>query len=353
MKIHLPIPNDRETGYKFIDKIPGGFHLGEDLNAGKTANADYGLPVIAPFDGVIEYVQPKGSGWGVIVAYNAEIERWWRLGHLKDFVVKKGDIVKGGQIVGHCGKTGTPSPHCHFEVWKKKLSSWTAYPKNWTKQKIFEYFEAPFDFMNDRNARHEAEQKKNLKNIMQTKIQQTKWIPGLMWQNDQNCYCFALKHLMQYKMLLEKNLSADFDATKMYKDVVIFNKNRPVTNFDVLCKFAKEVGIYDKKTKQNVKIKDYNNVLKSKAFDYVAKTGPLLVGFDKETGEPIKQRLDKDKILTRRTGGFHAVVGLQCSGDVGQYMLFADSDKGNSGDGYWWFPRIFSNKILQVYDVIL
>ena len=43
-----------------------------------------------------------------------------RYGHNRQVLVKRGDKVKRGQIIGLMGTTGNATgPHCHYEVWHK------------------------------------------------------------------------------------------------------------------------------------------------------------------------------------------------------------------------------------------
>ncbi len=90
----------------------------------------YNKPVIAPEDGVIEAVfegiddnvigqANLKDNWGntIIIKHNSEV--YSKLCHLKKgtLKVKKGDEVKYGQIIAHCGNSGrSPYPHLHFQL---------------------------------------------------------------------------------------------------------------------------------------------------------------------------------------------------------------------------------------------
>jgi murein DD-endopeptidase MepM/ murein hydrolase activator NlpD len=87
------------------------YHTG--LDYGVCAN----LNIYAAAPGVVVFTGPltvRGNatiinhGWGVYTAYY----------HQKQFLVKVGDVVKGGQQIGVIGATGRVNgPHLHFEIW--------------------------------------------------------------------------------------------------------------------------------------------------------------------------------------------------------------------------------------------
>jgi hypothetical protein len=94
---------------------PGHTHQGQDLPAAE------GTPIVAPRGGVIEAVQYQAGGAGNYVVLDGEGEtRDYVFMHLKtgSTVVKQGQRVRTGQLIGQVGATGDASgPHLHFEVW--------------------------------------------------------------------------------------------------------------------------------------------------------------------------------------------------------------------------------------------
>lgn len=89
-----------------------------------------GTPIVAARDGIVVRVKQDGNkgGWNkkyrpygnVIVIQHADSSRagYWHL-RFNGVVVKVGDTVKQGQLIGYSGKTGyTLFPHLHFIVWK-------------------------------------------------------------------------------------------------------------------------------------------------------------------------------------------------------------------------------------------
>lgn len=98
-------------GYR-IDPFTGkrAFHEGIDISARR------GTPVVAPADGIVSMAgKTKGYGNFVVINHQNNIET--RYGHLRDIFVKKGQIVKRGDVIGTVGNTGrSTGPHLHFEV---------------------------------------------------------------------------------------------------------------------------------------------------------------------------------------------------------------------------------------------
>jgi murein DD-endopeptidase MepM/ murein hydrolase activator NlpD len=86
------------------------FHNGLDIAAKE------GTSIIAPADGVVTFSAHKwlignmikiDHGYGVTTQY----------GHIKEFVAKKGDHVKRGQVIAKMGNTGrSTGPHVHYIV---------------------------------------------------------------------------------------------------------------------------------------------------------------------------------------------------------------------------------------------
>jgi murein DD-endopeptidase MepM/ murein hydrolase activator NlpD len=88
------------------------YHTGLDICGGM------GDPIYTSADGIVVFAGPltvRGNatminhGWGVYTAYM----------HQSEILVKVGDIVKAGQLIGQVGRTGLriTGPHLHWEVW--------------------------------------------------------------------------------------------------------------------------------------------------------------------------------------------------------------------------------------------
>ena len=96
------------------DPITGrrAWHNGVDF-AGKD-----GADVVTVAAGVVVYASSR-NGYGKMVEINHGRGFSTRYGHHKALLVKVGDIVKKGQVIGLMGSSGrSTGPHVHFEVFK-------------------------------------------------------------------------------------------------------------------------------------------------------------------------------------------------------------------------------------------
>ena len=155
----VPMKDDRKTGYGFTQRTAEGYlHPAEDINSGKTGDADYGMPVYPMAAGEVVFAENAGGAWGnIIVVHHPELEAlvghpvWSRCAHFSKINVKVGAQVKMGIPMALCGKSGTPSPHTHWEVIIKKLPTWKKYThdngKPWDLKKVKEHFDAPYEFI--------------------------------------------------------------------------------------------------------------------------------------------------------------------------------------------------------------
>ncbi len=85
-------------------------HTGVDLTAPR------GTPVHAAGDGIVVRADWAG-GYGNCVRINHGYGYLTLYGHMKKFIVKPGQKVKRGDIIGYVGSTGlSTSPHLHYEV---------------------------------------------------------------------------------------------------------------------------------------------------------------------------------------------------------------------------------------------
>lgn len=158
MIAQIPFEDTRKTGYQYGQKIKSPantYHPGTDANQGNTANADEGRPVKVMAAGKVVFAKNAGAGWGnLVVIEHPDLSKIWptgyiasRYAHLKRMDFKVGDLVDMTDFVGLCGKTGTGSPHSHYEVIQKKLPSFTHYPNRKGLDYVKEYWVNPYEFI--------------------------------------------------------------------------------------------------------------------------------------------------------------------------------------------------------------
>ncbi|MEO0213933.1 MAG: peptidoglycan DD-metalloendopeptidase family protein [candidate division WOR-3 bacterium] len=96
------------------DPFTGGieFHKGIDISA------PTGTPIVATADGVVEYAGWNSEGYGNQVVIDHENGIKTRYAHMFKVLVKEGQRVKRGQVIGLVGSTGkSVAPHVHYEVY--------------------------------------------------------------------------------------------------------------------------------------------------------------------------------------------------------------------------------------------
>ncbi len=101
------------SGYGYRkDPIDGAkrFHQGQDITV-KT-----GTPIYAPADGVVKRAYYVG-GFGNHIKLNHEHGYTTVFAHLSKIMVKHGQKVKRGDVIGLTGNTGrSTAPHLHYEI---------------------------------------------------------------------------------------------------------------------------------------------------------------------------------------------------------------------------------------------
>jgi murein DD-endopeptidase MepM/ murein hydrolase activator NlpD len=106
----IPHPGQITSRYKYRWKRA---HKGIDIGL-HTGDAIY-----AAFDGIVRAALPANltGGYGnvLVIRHPNGLETYY--GHLTRFIVKSGDIVKAGELIGYGGSTGrSTGPHLHFET---------------------------------------------------------------------------------------------------------------------------------------------------------------------------------------------------------------------------------------------
>ncbi|MCL4405981.1 MAG: peptidoglycan DD-metalloendopeptidase family protein [Patescibacteria group bacterium] len=96
------------------------FHNGLDfdLNIGDPLFAAEDGKVVATGD-LDRYCPRQSYGRFVVITHNNNLTTLY--GHMSRIIVKSGDIVKRGQLIGYAGNTGySTGPHLHFTVYASK-----------------------------------------------------------------------------------------------------------------------------------------------------------------------------------------------------------------------------------------
>ena len=82
---------------------------------------DFGMPagsrVVAVGPGTVRFAGWSPAGWGNTITIDHGAGRCSRYGHLDRVLVKAGDVVSTGALVGRSGSTGNSTgPHLHFQI---------------------------------------------------------------------------------------------------------------------------------------------------------------------------------------------------------------------------------------------
>jgi len=106
------IPNSRSKITSRIGRRWNSLHTGIDIGLPKNSI------VLASADGIVEVAEKSGDYGLTIRIYHPEMNHFHTVyGHNNTILVKEGDIVRKGQIIGYSGNTGkSTGPHVHFEV---------------------------------------------------------------------------------------------------------------------------------------------------------------------------------------------------------------------------------------------
>lgn len=124
-ELHLAsLPAIQPVSKKELKRLSSGFgyrldpilkvrrpHYGVDFSLEK------GSPVYATGDGVVSLVRSSFSGYGKQIEVDHGFGYTTKYAHLSEFVVKKGQKVKRGELIAYSGNTGkSTAPHLHYEV---------------------------------------------------------------------------------------------------------------------------------------------------------------------------------------------------------------------------------------------
>lgn len=101
-------------------KIISGFGMrGKSMHNALDIKTDVGTPIKASADGKVTYSQNTLQGYGNAIIITHENDFTTLYAHNLVNLVKEGETVSQGAIIGKVGQTGNATtPHLHFELWK-------------------------------------------------------------------------------------------------------------------------------------------------------------------------------------------------------------------------------------------
>ena len=126
--------------YMEIVSLPGDFRKGRRGHAGTDFKAEVGTPIRSTFDGRVSRANwnRRANGYCIEVDHpNQKIKT--RYLHLSRVLVKRGQYVKQGEIIGKSGNTGRSfAPHLHYEVRGRSNKNTVYNPFNFKYHKIYQ-----------------------------------------------------------------------------------------------------------------------------------------------------------------------------------------------------------------------
>lgn len=123
------IPAIQPISDRELTHIASGFGMRIDpiykipkMHEGLDFSAPVGTPIHATGDGTISAVEYGDRGYGNHVTINHMVGYQTHYAHMSRVIVREGQHVKRGDIIGYVGSTGkSTAPHCHYEVVKNGI----------------------------------------------------------------------------------------------------------------------------------------------------------------------------------------------------------------------------------------
>lgn len=114
-----PVLRSLEISSRFGSRI-SPFGSGKEFHSGVDIRADYGDPIVATADGTVVLAGWMGRlGRTIKIAHSSGFTTVY--GHLMVIMVKRGDRVRKGEVIGQAGSSGrSTGPHLHYEVQYKR-----------------------------------------------------------------------------------------------------------------------------------------------------------------------------------------------------------------------------------------
>lgn len=123
-KLFAAIPAIQPVANKELFALASGFGMRvhpiykvKKMHWGIDFAAAIGTPIYATADGTVDHTQVSFSGYGKMIEIDHGFGYRTRYAHMHGFVVKEGQHVKRGELIGYVGDTGlSTAPHLHYEV---------------------------------------------------------------------------------------------------------------------------------------------------------------------------------------------------------------------------------------------
>ena len=120
------IPGIQPVSIKGSSRLVSGFgyrihpiYKTSKMHTGIDFAAPTGTPIYSTGNGVVSQTEFNGRGYGNNVVINHGYGYQTLYGHMTKFVVRPGQKVQRGDLIGYVGSTGSSTgPHCHYEVIK-------------------------------------------------------------------------------------------------------------------------------------------------------------------------------------------------------------------------------------------
>ncbi len=116
------VPNGSPVEYRGItSKYGSRFHptlQREEFHRGSDLKAPMDTPIYATADAIAEWASMhQSSGYGKLIILDHSFGFKTYYGHLNKIVVKSGQFIKRGDLIGYTGNSGMSNgPHLHYEV---------------------------------------------------------------------------------------------------------------------------------------------------------------------------------------------------------------------------------------------
>tara|TARA_Y100001935_G_scaffold254547_1_gene263941 strand:- start:2776 stop:3747 length:972 start_codon:yes stop_codon:yes gene_type:complete len=131
-KMLASIPAIQPVANKDLKRMTSGYgyrihpiYKTRKMHYGMDYSAKVGTEIYATGDGVISKVKRSKRGYGNYVKINHGFGYETLYAHMSRYIVKKGQKVKRGEVIGYVGNSGiSTAPHLHYEVRKdnKKIN---------------------------------------------------------------------------------------------------------------------------------------------------------------------------------------------------------------------------------------